>query len=147
MHDVPPIPLAPLSRRVRRIAREPAHADGEIDRPRRRVGLVLPVVARRGSPRVGKPVQHYRVEHLVFAEYALHIASVVGPVAELLVDPGSLSDGGVGECVADGLGSGGLLEGVATISGGVAAVVEGHCEGFALLVLGWGLDFFLRESA
>ena len=47
MHDVLPIPFAPLFGRIARIAREPAHANRYINRPRGRVGLVLPIVTGR----------------------------------------------------------------------------------------------------
>ena len=81
MHDILIIPLAPFFRTIAISTREPTHAYRHVDRPRGRVDLALPVVTRRRSPRIRKPVQHNRVEHLIFAERRLHISFVMGPVS------------------------------------------------------------------
>lgn len=47
IHDLLPVPFAPLSGRIARIAWEPAHANRDVDRPRGRVGLILPIVTSR----------------------------------------------------------------------------------------------------
>jgi hypothetical protein len=90
VYNVFVVALAPLPRRITIIAAEPTHPNRQINCTRSRVHLALPVKASGGCARVRQPVQHDRVEHLVFAEDALDVPVVVGPVAVLLVDPGGL---------------------------------------------------------
>lgn len=63
----------------------------------------------------------------------------VGPIVELLVDPGEQADGGVGEGVAEGLGFGALFDAVAAafleepFGAGEAGVVAGAVRGEGVL--------------
>jgi hypothetical protein len=82
----------------------------------------LPVEARRGGAGAGKPVEHEIVQELVAGEHVLGVAITVGPGPELLDDPGAECGRRVHERVADRLGSGGVLLGVAGVP--LAGVLE-----------------------
>ena len=149
IHNIPPIPLAPLPRRITIVAPEPTNPNRQLNPPSRRIDFTLPIEPRRRNPRVREPVEHDVVENLIFGEDALLDISIfvdvagIRPIDVLLVDPGRLRDGGVCEAVAEGLWASGLLERVAAVAGVAdAVVVEGAL--LAFFVLDWGEDFFLR---
>lgn len=92
VHDVLVIPFAPFSWSITVIATEPTHANRYVYRPCSRVQLTLPVITSRRCTGIGEPVQHDRVEHLVFAKYLLYITIVMRPVSIFFINPSSLRD-------------------------------------------------------
>lgn len=92
IHNVRVVSFAPFLRSITIVASKPTHTNRKINRPCGCVRLALPIVTSRGRCRVGKPIQHDCVEHLIFAEHRLHLSVVVRPVFEFLIDPGSLRD-------------------------------------------------------
>jgi hypothetical protein len=100
IHYILVITLAPLPRCITIVATKPTDTNRNINRPSSRIRLVLPVITSRRCARVGEPVQHDRVEHLVFREHRLYIAIVMRPVFVLLIHPSSLRDWRVREPVA-----------------------------------------------
>lgn len=143
VHNILVISLAPLPWSIAIIATEPTYANRNIDPPSSRIDFALPIEPRGGRSGVGQPVQHDRVEHLVFAEYFLDVAVVMGPVFELLVDPGSLADWGVGKSVAESLWPGFLLMLVASMAFVPNAIVV-RGSFYALPIMAWELCFFLQ---
>ena len=92
IHNILVVAFAPFLWGITIITAEPTYANRYLDQPCRRIELALPIITSRRCSRIGEPVQHDRIEHLVLAEYRLHIAIMMRPVSVFFVNPGSLCD-------------------------------------------------------
>src|ERR1700729_1831188 len=78
---------------------------GDLDFVESPTAKALPVHPRGGSTATGQPIEHHVVQDPVVTKNTDRDAIGVGPVPELLEDPGALADRRVHQRIADCLGT------------------------------------------